>query len=114
MQIMNSNGVEFDSDIRRVEAGWDQCRSLLQVANGDKRVEQEHENVRKWHKVVNEATKKRKRTLSMIDASLDVPDMSNDRGYWKWIKRFLGIGNIGVILVCCCLLIASSVVCFRK
>ena len=86
----------------------------LNLPNDEQTDETSNENIRKWHNVVNQAVAKRKSSWELIDGSKDAPDWSFDDGYWRWIKRLLTIGNVGVILLCFCLLAASSFVCFRR
>ena len=91
-----------------IDVGWNS------LPNEEQTDEPGNRNIRKWHNVVNQAVAKRKSSWQLIDGSKDAPDWSFDDGYWRWIKRFLTIGNVGVILLCVCLLVGSSFVCFRR
>ena len=69
----------------------------------------------RWRKAKDDVIKNKMSWKWIIDeTSEEAESVSQDDGCCKWIKRFLTIGNIGVILACFCLLIASFVVCFRK
>ena len=94
--------------------------NLLTKENGDQDNEvKDTENVRDSRKTelpngANDELLKRKPSWKWIDGPEDDVDLSSEDGCCKWIKRFLTMGNIGVIIVCGCLLLASSIVCFRK
>ena len=96
--------------------------NLLTIENGDHgNGVKDNENITNLRK--NELPKessnvllKRKESISWkwIDGPEDDVDLSSEDGCCKWIKRFLTMGNVGVIIVCGCLLLASSIVCFKK
>ena len=70
----------------------------------------------RWRKAKDDIIKNRLSWKWVMDEiTTDETELaSRDDGCCKWIKRFLTIGNIGVIMACFCLLIASFVVCFKK
>ena len=69
--------------------------------------------VHKW-KAAARRTRKVKKSWTLIDGSVEVIGYSSTDDCWIWIRRFLTIGNIGVIAVCLCFLIGSSYLCFKR
>ena len=57
---------------------------------------------------------KAKKSWTLIDGSVEPIGYSSSDDCWRWVKRLLTIGNIGVITMCLCLLIGSSYFCFRR
>ena len=75
----------------------------------------EGEKIRtKWHTAVGQAIEHQRPKLKLNDGSVEEIHWSSADDCWKWIKRFLTIGNIGVIAVCFCLLMGTTYVCFRR
>ena len=94
---------------------------LLVKENGTKKDEDEIEfesrptSAERWRKAKDDIIKDKMSWKWIMDeVSDEIESVPHDDGCCKWIKRFLTIGNIGVIMACFCLLIASFVVCFKK
>ena len=68
---------------------------------------------KRWKKATQQVIEKQ-RSWKLIDGSIDEIRWSSTDDCWKWIKRFLTIGNIGVSTVCFCLLMGSIFVCFGR
>ena len=107
-------------ETEKQDNGCNPNTNLLIMENSDHEKEvNDIENIRnsrknKFRKGPNDALLKRKPSWKWIDGPENQVDLSSEEGCCKWIKRFLTIGNIGVIIVCGCLLLASSIVCFKK
>ena len=114
---MASNREISDLELKGTECidSSEQGASLLKVTSGNKSNETHNENLtKKWQKTVNDAMERNKTSWKLIDGSVDENDWGSDVGCWKWVRRFLIIGNLGVIIVCFSLLLASSIVCFKR
>ena len=67
----------------------------------------------KWMATAEQVIENHK-SWKLIDGSVEEIHWSSADDCWKWIKRFLTLGNIGVIAVCFCLLMGTTYVCFRR
>ena len=67
----------------------------------------------KWMATAEQVIENHK-SWKLIDGSVEEISWSSADDCWKWIKRFLTLGNIGVIAVCFCLLMGTTYVCFRR
>ena len=72
------------------------------------------ESIRNKWKVTAEQVIDNHKSWKLIDGSVEEISWSSADDCWKWIKRFLTLGNIGVIAVCFCLLMGTTYVCFRR
>ena len=119
MSLKNEN-IDLERNIKE-ENGCNHNTSLLMVENENKSEEDQRKihnrptSAERWRKAKDDIIRNKRSLKWIIGETSDEADLvSQDDGCCKWIKRFLTIGNIVVIMACFCLLIASFVVCFRK
>ena len=104
---------QINLEIEEVDTGLSNNTKLLNKQNGLEKDEEDNAIRIKWKSAANHALETQ-RSWKLIDGSIDEIRWSSRDDCWRWIKRVLTIGNIGVIVVCFCLLMGSTYVCFRR
>ena len=84
------------------------------IGKPDNQDETNAEGIRNKWKTTAEQIVESHKSWKLIDGSVEEIHWSSADDCWKWIKRFLTLGNIGVIAVCFCLLMGTTYVCFRR
>ena len=113
---------ELDSETNHKDIdGCNHNTKLLTKENGHRKEDDQIEfekrptSAERWKKAKDDIIQNKMTWKWMLDEVTDeIDSVPQDDGCCKWIKRFLTIGNISVIMACFCLLIASFVVCFKK
>ena len=119
--LVRNEELEFETKDKE-DNGCNHNTKLLINENGFRKGDDEIEihsrptSAERWRKAKDDIIKNRLSWKWVMDeiATDETDAVAKDDGCCKWIKRFLTIGNIGVIMACFCLLIASFVVCFKK
>ena len=93
--------------------GLQNNKNILKKQNGVERDEEGDKIRNKWKTTSKQAIESQ-RSWKLIDGSVEDISWSSADDCWKWIKRFLTLGNIGVIAVCFCLLLGTTFVCFSR
>ena len=100
-------------EIEEVQTGLRNDKKYLKEDTGMKKDDENNEIRNKWRNTAEQVLE-RQRSWKLIDGSIDEIHWSSTDDCWRWLKRFLTIGNIGVVTVCFCLLMGSSYVCFSR
>ena len=112
--LQKQNGVEKDNrdgkEIGKVRNKWKTTTN--KVINGENNVHID-DIAEKWQGTAKQLIERQK-SWKLIDGSVEDIRWSSADDCWKWTKRGLTLGNIGVIAICFCLLLGSASFCFRR
>ena len=99
--------------IEKLVTGINNIKRSPRKQNGRENDEEENEIRKKW-KTIARHEMEAQLSWELIDGSVEDIRWSSADDCWRWSKRFLTIGNIGVIAVCVCLLMGTSYVCSKR
>ena len=112
--LQKLNGVEKDGrdgkEIGKVRSKWKTTTN--KVINSENNVHTD-DIAEKWQGTAKQLIERQK-SWKLIDGSVEDIRWSSADDCWKWTKRGLTLGNIGVIAICFCLLLGSASFCFRR
>ena len=112
--LQKQNGVEKDNcdgkEIGKFRNKWKTTTN--KVINGENNVHTD-DIAEKWQGTAKQLIERQK-SWKLIDGSVEDIRWSSADDCWKWTKRGLTLGNIGVIAICFCLLLGSASFCFRR
>ena len=112
--LQKQNGVEKDGrdgkEIGKVRSKWKTTTN--KVINSENNVHTD-DIAEKWQGTAKQLIERQK-SWKLIDGSVEDIRWSSADDCWKWTKRGLTLGNIGVIAICFCLLLGSASFCFRR
>ena len=112
--LQKQNGVEKGNrdgeEIGKFRNKWKTTTN--KVINGENNVHTD-DIAEKWQGTAKQLIERQK-SWKLIDGSVEDIRWSSADDCWKWTKRGLTLGNIGVIAICFCLLLGSASFCFRR
>ena len=112
--LQKQNGVEKDDhdckEIGKVRNKWKTTTN--KVINSENNFHTD-DIAEKWQGTAKQLIERQK-SWKLIDGSVEDIRWSSADDCWKWTKRGLTLGNIGVIAICFCLLLGSASFCFRR
>ena len=112
--LQKQNGAEKDGrdgkEIGKVRSKWKTTTN--KVINSENNVHTD-DIAEKWQGTAKQLIERQK-SWKLIDGSVEDIRWSSADDCWKWTKRGLTLGNIGVIAICFCLLLGSASFCFRR
>ena len=112
--LQKQNGVEKDDhdckEIGKIRNKWKTTTN--KVINSENNLHTD-DIAEKWQGTAKQLIERQK-SWKLIDGSVEDIRWSSADDCWKWTKRGLTLGNIGVIAICFCLLLGSASFCFRR
>lgn len=112
--LQKQNGAEKDGrdgkEAGKVRSKWKTTTN--KVINSENNVHTD-DIAEKWQGTAKQLIERQK-SWKLIDGSVEDIRWSSADDCWKWTKRGLTLGNIGVIAICFCLLLGSASFCFRR
>ena len=112
--LQKQNGVEKDdrdnNEMDKVRNKWKTTTNKVIKSENIVHVDDITE---KWQGTAKQLIERQK-SWKLIDGSVEDIRWSSADDCWKWTKRGLTLGNIGVIAICFCLLLGSASFCFRR